>query len=669
MLPSIILFCLLSIINAQKIKHVVVLMQENRPFDHFFGWSSDLLKVNGLKGDEYNLVDPSDPQSQRVYVDNKAEFVTPCDPSHGTPATTSKIYSTASSLDGTIADNGGFVNYENKSNAATNYCMVMSGFPPEKVPIITTLAQEYAIMDNFFASHPGPTWPNRMFALSATSAGSTETSAWYHNIKGKLYPQKTFFDQIDEVELEWKLYYNDTPWELYMKKVAHNPSNLHRMDTFFSDCEKGTLPAFSWINPRSGINSTSGLGSNDQHPDHDVSLGEAYIKDIYEAIRSSPAWEETLFVVTWDEHGGYYDHVIPPSNNIPGPGDNEESYPDPGFEFNRLGLRVPVLLISPWIKKGTVLSKPERSYMPAFNSEYEFTSIISTARKLLPGMTKLPSLTKRDEWSATFEFVLDSLEEPRKDCPIHLPDALEPTYPSEDESNLPLNDLQKHIAEVHSFLADVPLLTHTTQRDHSSSVQEHFLIHAKKTMLWQESKIFNDRVLLVQPRTSYRSGIDDSAWYLNGLKHGDYGPYVNSTAPFITISTKNLHVDLHPFTPYCLSATGIVEGSPISISACYPSANPETNRDVLQHFLMTYDSKLQFYNPDPDAVPLCVTNHDPGMQDTTDSTDPTYLLTLEKCDDRVEQSYAYHGTAPGEKGGGFLEYGDYDYCLGVLTNE
>jgi phospholipase C len=309
--------------DEPRIKHVVVLMMENRPFDHLFGWYQG--GVDGLTGEEFNLVDPANPSSDKVYADNKAPFMNQCDPCHATPCTTSKLFSTDAVLASGVPDNGGFVAYQN-SSAAQNYCNVMSGFPPEKVPILTALAQEYAIMDRFFASHPGPTWPNRMFALTGTSAGSTETSCWYHAIPGKLYPQKTIYDQVEEAGLQWRNYFNDTPWELILEKVAHSPHNLHPLDQFYRDAESGDLPAFSWLNPRSGMNITTGVGSNDQHPDHDMSAGEQYYKDVYEALRASPAWEETLFVITYDEHGGFYDHVIPPTQGIPPPGDGEKSY-------------------------------------------------------------------------------------------------------------------------------------------------------------------------------------------------------------------------------------------------------------------------------------------------------------------------------------------------------
>lgn len=141
-----------------------------------------------------------------------------------------------------------------------------------------------------------------------------------------------------------------------MDKIAHSRDHLRPLDEFFVDASSGNLPSFSWINPRSGINITSGIGSNDQHPDHDMNAGEQYIKDIYESVRASPQWNETLLIITYDEHGGFYDHVTPPDVDIPAPNDGEVSYPGEGFQFNRLGLRIPTLLISPWIAKNTIVS-------------------------------------------------------------------------------------------------------------------------------------------------------------------------------------------------------------------------------------------------------------------------------------------------------------------------
>ena len=134
-----------------------------------------------------------------------------------------------------------------------------------------------------------------------------------------------------------------------IQKVFDSPKKLRDAEEFLRDARDGTLPAFSWLNPRWGIDMVKLEGAQDQHPDHDVRLGEALIKEVYEALRSGPKWNETLLVITYDEHGGFYDHVAPPMG-VPAP-DASKSFPDE-FDFTRLGLRIPVLAISPWLPRG-----------------------------------------------------------------------------------------------------------------------------------------------------------------------------------------------------------------------------------------------------------------------------------------------------------------------------
>ena len=217
---------------------------ENRPFDHIFGWMKG---VNGLTGNEFNYLDPTNTSSEKIFVSPNAPDGNHCDPCHNLKCTSQKIFS--STTDTTKANMGNFVGYEaytNGNGQDVRYCDVMRGFGPDRLPIINTLAKEYALMDNFFASVPGPTWPNRMFALSGTSAGSTATFVWYRNEKGRLFPQKTIFDQVEAAGKTWKNYFNDTVWELFMEKIADNPDNLQGLESFFRDCETGNLPAFSW---------------------------------------------------------------------------------------------------------------------------------------------------------------------------------------------------------------------------------------------------------------------------------------------------------------------------------------------------------------------------------------------------------------------------------------
>eukprot|EP00462_Mataza_sp_D1_P025206 CAMPEP_0175146410 /NCGR_PEP_ID=MMETSP0087-20121206/15366_1 /TAXON_ID=136419 /ORGANISM="Unknown Unknown, Strain D1" /LENGTH=495 /DNA_ID=CAMNT_0016431375 /DNA_START=18 /DNA_END=1502 /DNA_ORIENTATION=- len=398
----------------QKIKHVVLLMEENRSFDHMFGWYPG---VNGLTGKESNPYNTNDPKSKRIYVGNTSLYIGPMDPDHSTPATTSKIFGEAGLKSGAkVAKMDGFVEWEAKHRTNESVvASVMDMFTPDRLPIMSTLASEYMLFDRFFCSHPGPTFPNRLFQLMATSDGDTETSVWDPNTT--LYTGKTVFDSVEEAGADWGFYYADAPLEMAMvKKLALSPGRVHSWRRFKQDIAAGSLPAFSWVNPRWFVNMSSLEGANDQHPDHDVRLGEALIKEVYEDLRASPAWEHTLFIVTYDEHGGFYDHVPTPLD-VPPP-DGKESFPDKGFRFDRLGIRVPVLAISPWVAKGQVVSEPDQQGKPAANSEYEATSIISTVKNLF-GAPHF--LTKRDAWAATFDHLL--LDESRTDCPHTLPPA------------------------------------------------------------------------------------------------------------------------------------------------------------------------------------------------------------------------------------------------------
>eukprot|EP01127_Copromyxa_protea_P000134 TRINITY_DN10132_c0_g1_i1.p1 TRINITY_DN10132_c0_g1~~TRINITY_DN10132_c0_g1_i1.p1 ORF type:complete len:655 (+),score=121.50 TRINITY_DN10132_c0_g1_i1:308-2272(+) len=643
---------LLSVADCHTIKHIVVLMEENRSFDHLLGFYPG---VNGLKGNEFNPFNTSDPSGGGYTVDGKSAYVGPCDPDHTTPATTSKIFGADAVARGdfTNPQMDGFVEWEQTHRKKPEACAVMSMFTPERLPVLSSLVKEFVLFDRFFSSHAGPTWPNRMFFLSATSAGSSETGPWYHNEVGKLFPQKTFYDQVKESGLTWKNYYNDTPWELFMESVAHNPEHLAGMPEFFEDAKKGTLPHYSFINPRSGINMTTGVGSNDMHPDHDIAAGEQYYKDIYEALRSSPSWNETLFIITFDEHGGFYDHVPTPLN-VPPPGDGEKSYPDTDVLFNRLGIRIPTLLISPWVPKGMVVSEPAAAQKPAHNSEFDLTSIMATARKIL-GIKSGP-LTKRDAWSATFENVLEIVKEPRTDCPVHLPEAPPVTHIAEVEGDQAPNELQTHIMTVLSHLSHTPFPSHIEkQRDVSHWVNVHYESHSSRTKHWKASKSATDYQIECQPRAA--ANWVDAHWD------------VNRGTSFVTINTKKLvasvkvsttdklnhtRIDTEAQIPYCLDAGKATAGTKLTISVCYPSPAPLTNRDPSQHWLWIGDST---FRPALDPS-LCVTN--------TRYTG-SLAVTLEPCDGRVTQHWGYHGPAAGNINSGDIYFGDATNSLGVVA--
>ena len=597
---------------AHTIKHIVVVMEENRSFDHILGLRKGVDGVLPV-GSHFNYANPQTKQT-KVYSGDTAQQVAPCDPDHSLPATTGKIFGMAAAANNNLTDPSmsGFAEWEMKRGSA-NYCEVLNSLAPEAVPIINQMADEFTLFDKFHASVPGPTWPNRLFFMCGTSGGLTETSSpFFQEREGVLFPMKTIFDQMTEVGRTWKNYVNDTPWELFVETIAHNTDKVVSMDTFFQDAREGTLPDFSFINPRIGMNMSSGLGSNDQHPDHDMSLGERFYKDIYEALRAGPKWNDTLLILTYDEHGGFYDHVSPPAE-VPAP-DAYPSYPDK-FDFKRGGMRIPTLLMSPWVPRGLLLSDPPASQKPAGNSIYELTSIMATVRKLF-NMEHLGPLTNRDAWAATFEHVFDVLKAPRTDCPMHLREPVPPTLPPAVEAKKPLNSLQIHTAKVHAHLSGVEYPHHITEQQHVSEWMQHsFKKHHDGVRVWKESKQSTTYALMCQPKLKEHKPVS-TRWIIT--------PKV-PFSPIMTVLPGNNG-------SWCFDSTGAAVGAPVAVSRCLPS-------DPRQQWSLNSELHLvPASNPN-----LCVTVH------CIDHPDYFPRITYQPCEDILKQQFAYFGIAPGQK--------------------
>jgi phospholipase C len=221
------------------------------------------------------------------------------------------------------------------------------------------------------------------------------------------------------------------------------------------DVTVGDLPELTWIEPsyyNVGNSTTKHYKyADDQHPDHDVSLGDQLIKDIYDSLRASPLWNKSALIITYDEHGGFFDHVPPLDKNVPSP-DGINCTDDP-FDFTRIGVRVPTIVISPWVKKGQVIHAPS-PVSSTSNGQYEHSSFPATiVHKLFqpihPEIHPKPSyLTARDEWAATFESVFTSLKHPRDDCPLTTPapsrEVHQLSLPPQDGS-MKLSDFQKEL--------------------------------------------------------------------------------------------------------------------------------------------------------------------------------------------------------------------------------
>lgn len=221
---------------------------------------------------------------------------------------------------------------------------VMCYFSAGDLPALHTLARHFTVCDNWFASVPGPTWANRLFAHSGTSLGHLSMPDGLFNLHLHWYSQDTIYDRLNAYGKQWKIYYGDVPQSLLLvhQLLPKNAIRYHRLPTLFEDTattQPDTFPPFVFIEPE-----YYPPGANDDHPPHDVLNGDHLIADVYNALRKNEKlFAETLLVIVWDEHGGFYDHAPPQSCEPP-----DSRAGEFGFDFKTLGVRVPALLVSPW---------------------------------------------------------------------------------------------------------------------------------------------------------------------------------------------------------------------------------------------------------------------------------------------------------------------------------
>ncbi|CAL9108304.1 unnamed protein product [Musa textilis] len=433
---------------AGPIKTVVVMVMENRSFDHMLGWMKRLNPaINGVDGSEWNPVSASDAASDRVYFRDGAHFVDP-DPGHSFQAIREQIFGSNDTSADPAPMNGFVQQARSMSDNMTE--SVMNGFPPEMVAVYRALVEEFAVFDRWFASVPTSTQPNRLFVHSGTSHGATS------NVASKLaigYPQRTIFENIDDADLSFGIYYQNVPATLFYRNLRKLKfiSKFHSYEQKFKKHSgEGSLPNYVVIEQR--YMDKKDKPATDDHPSHDVYQGQLFVKEVYETLRSSPQWNETLFIITYDEHGGFFDHVPTPVKGVPSP--DGIVGPEPFFfTFDHLGVRVPTIMVSPWIEKGTVVHGPNG--IPTPTSEYEHSSIPATVKKIFD----LPSyLTKRDEWAGTFEGIVLSRTEPRTDCPVELPSPVR-IRQTEANEEAPLSEFQQELMQLASVLNGDHLLT------------------------------------------------------------------------------------------------------------------------------------------------------------------------------------------------------------------
>jgi phospholipase C len=413
---------------VNPINHVFVLMLENRSFDHMLGFSAitgidavtkQPTKINGLSGKEINSYLGVD-----YPVKQPADFLMPVDPGHEFSDGVEQLCGPDKTYPAggpyPPVNNSGFVkNYvttktPHEGHPPNDFGEVMKCYSPQQLPVLNALAKEFAVCDNWFSSMPGPTWPNRLFVHAASAGGldhspSTQEIANWEGSHGFAFEHGSIFDRLAG---NWRLYRGENFLSDMFPNVAalkgiqfYEAYPYHR---FASDIASNNYSArYTFIEPSYGniLNNTY-KGGTSQHPLDDVTSGERLLKDTYEALRKSPLWNNSVLIITWDEHGGFYDHVPPPKAVKPGDKIvNLGNINQFGFAFEQYGVRVPAVVISPYIPKNVIDHRL-----------YDHSSIPATIEKIFG----LAPLTQRDAQANNLTSLL-SLTTPRN-TPLTLPD-------------------------------------------------------------------------------------------------------------------------------------------------------------------------------------------------------------------------------------------------------
>jgi phospholipase C len=341
--------------SLERIEHIVVLMLENRSFDHMLGYLSlerGRGDVDGLSAGLQNLHAGT---AYPIHHLTRTAFDPDEDPDHSDPAVATQI--NAGQMDGFAT---AYADVLTRRNFAGDPGLVMGYYNGDDLPVYDHLADHFCICDRWHSSVPGATWPNRLYAITGRADGSRDDRP-----QGQLplYDKPSFVRHLDANNVSWRWYsydpgtlrFADAHYALghyrhfayvdqtklhWRAKLTEWPLIDETSSSFLEDAAtKDALPAVSWIDPNFKDGRLFGGISNDDHPPSDIHHGQELAFAVYHALASGPHWLSTLLIISYDEHGGFYDHVPPPS----APDDNPTV-------FGRYGVRVPALVISPYVK-------------------------------------------------------------------------------------------------------------------------------------------------------------------------------------------------------------------------------------------------------------------------------------------------------------------------------
>jgi len=349
-----------------RIDTVVVLMLENRSFDHYFGARSLVEGREEVDGLVEGMSNPH-PDGTPVAI-HPADKNCIKDPPHGWTSCHDQFNEGA---------NDGFVSEHQQRHGDDEAHRVMGYFDRATLPIYYALADAHALCQRWFCSLLTSTWPNRFYSLAAQNGGTLGNSAaMVDDGKGGeerlIFP--SIFDRMNDAGVPWRVYFSNAPFSMLLPSIQPTNETFTTLDDFFSDAEVGALPRFSLLEPT--------YGRNDDHPPTHPLAGQVLVASIYEALASSPHWDSCLFVITYDEHGGFFDHVPPPTV----PDDRAEE------GFGQLGFRVPALVAGPWVRSGHTS-----------DTVYDHTSVLALTELLWD----LEPLTARDAAANDLTELLD----------------------------------------------------------------------------------------------------------------------------------------------------------------------------------------------------------------------------------------------------------------------
>ena len=363
--------------------HVVVVMMENRSFDALLGWLPGAdgkqagLTYTDTKGDTYDTW-PLAPDWNGCSMQ---------DPFHFSAAVAKQFN------DGKI---DGFLTSQPVGDK-----FPLGYYTDEDLPILAKLATSYTTFDNYFSAMLGPTWPNRFYQLSATT-DVFETGNFPK--EGEERPSAldlAIFDRLMEKDLTSKYYSPGEPMTLLYQSKKYDSLTVP-YEEFLKDAKDGKLPHVSFVDPDYTAEAELKGLSNDFHAYGDVRAGDAFLAEVHDAIKNSPQWDRTIMVINFDEHGGFFDHVVPPKV------EDDTVVDGPVPDLKNLGFRVPAIVVSPFAPDKIETDGP-----------YEHTSIL----KMIEWRWGLEPMTVRDAQAKNLAEALDFSK--RRD-PVDLPDVPKP---------------------------------------------------------------------------------------------------------------------------------------------------------------------------------------------------------------------------------------------------